>query len=84
MATAASPPQQPTPERFFGAMNAYQQTEAMKTAVELGVLYGHCGRQHDGCGDCEALRGLRTRRAHAVRFSDDSWISDERRERSTV
>src|SRR5437870_568882 len=28
----------PTPERFFNAINAYQQTEAMKAAVELEVF----------------------------------------------
>ena len=37
MATAM-PPQQPTPERFFNAMNAYQQTEALKSAVDLDVF----------------------------------------------
>jgi SAM-dependent methyltransferase len=37
MATAA-PPQQPTPERFFGAINAYEQTEAIKTAIELEIF----------------------------------------------
>jgi hypothetical protein len=30
--------QQPTPERIFGAINAYQQTEAMKAAVELEIF----------------------------------------------
>src|ERR1700745_1653117 len=38
MTAAASSPQQPTPERFFGAINAYEQTEAMKTAIELEVF----------------------------------------------
>ncbi|HEY7096854.1 MAG TPA: class I SAM-dependent methyltransferase [Terriglobales bacterium] len=28
----------PTPERFFNAINAYQQTEAMKAAVELEIF----------------------------------------------
>jgi 2-polyprenyl-3-methyl-5-hydroxy-6-metoxy-1,4-benzoquinol methylase len=37
MATA-TPPQQPTPERFFGAVNAYEQTEAIKAAVELEIF----------------------------------------------
>ena len=37
MATAM-PPQQPTPERFFNLMNAHQQTEALKAAVELEVF----------------------------------------------
>jgi 2-polyprenyl-3-methyl-5-hydroxy-6-metoxy-1,4-benzoquinol methylase len=32
------PPQQPTPERFFGAVNAYEQTEAMKAAIELEIF----------------------------------------------
>jgi ubiquinone/menaquinone biosynthesis C-methylase UbiE len=32
------PPQQPTPERFFNTMNAHQQTEALKTAVDLEVF----------------------------------------------
>jgi len=31
-------PQQPTPERFFNAINAYEQTEAIKAAVELEVF----------------------------------------------
>jgi 2-polyprenyl-3-methyl-5-hydroxy-6-metoxy-1,4-benzoquinol methylase len=31
-------PQQPTPERFVNAINAYEQTEAMKTAVELEIF----------------------------------------------
>jgi len=29
---------QPTPERFFNTINAYQQTEAMKAALELGIF----------------------------------------------
>jgi 2-polyprenyl-3-methyl-5-hydroxy-6-metoxy-1,4-benzoquinol methylase len=37
MATA-TPPQQPTPERFFNVMNAHHQTEALKTAVDLEVF----------------------------------------------
>lgn len=32
------PHQQPTPERFFNAINAYEQTEAMKAAVELEIF----------------------------------------------
>src|SRR3984885_7689148 len=35
MTTTAAPP---TPERIFGAINAYQQTEALKTAVELELF----------------------------------------------
>jgi 2-polyprenyl-3-methyl-5-hydroxy-6-metoxy-1,4-benzoquinol methylase len=38
MTAAAGSPQQPTPERFFGAINAYEQTEAIKAAVELEVF----------------------------------------------
>ena len=30
--------QQPTPERFFNTINAYEQTEAMKAAIELGLF----------------------------------------------
>ena len=37
MATTA-PHQQPTPERFFNAVNAYEQTEAMKAAIELEIF----------------------------------------------
>jgi hypothetical protein len=37
MASAGSP-QQPTPERFFDAVNAYEQTEAIKTAIELEIF----------------------------------------------
>ncbi len=36
MTTTVTPP--PTPERIFNAINAYQQTEAIKTAVELGIF----------------------------------------------
>ena len=38
MSAAATTPQQPTPERFYGAINAYEQTEAIKAAVELEVF----------------------------------------------
>jgi hypothetical protein len=38
MTAAAMPSQQPTPERFFGAINAYEQTEAIKAAVELEIF----------------------------------------------
>jgi 2-polyprenyl-3-methyl-5-hydroxy-6-metoxy-1,4-benzoquinol methylase len=31
-------PQQPTPERFFNVINAYEQTEAMKAAIELEIF----------------------------------------------
>src|SRR5271154_5529916 len=37
MATTV-PHQQPTPERFMNALGAYQQTEAMKAAIELEVF----------------------------------------------
>src|SRR5258708_33099297 len=37
MATTG-PHQQPTPERFFNAINAYEQTEEMKAAVELKIF----------------------------------------------
>jgi 2-polyprenyl-3-methyl-5-hydroxy-6-metoxy-1,4-benzoquinol methylase len=30
--------QQPTPERFFNTVNAYQQTEAIKAAIELQIF----------------------------------------------
>ena len=36
--TAAAMPQPPTPERFFNAINAYEQTEAIKSAVELDLF----------------------------------------------
>src|SRR5882757_8182486 len=36
--TAATPTQQPTPERFLNAINAYEQTEAMKAAIELEIF----------------------------------------------
>lgn len=36
--TTTAPQQQPTPERFFNTVNAYQQTEAMKAAVELDLF----------------------------------------------
>ena len=35
---ATAPNPQPTPEHFFNAINAYEQTEAMKAAVELELF----------------------------------------------
>jgi ubiquinone/menaquinone biosynthesis C-methylase UbiE len=37
MATSA-PSQQPTPDRFFHALSAYHETEAIKSAIELDVF----------------------------------------------
>lgn len=37
-ATSAIPQQPLTPERFFNATNAYQQSEAMKSAIELELF----------------------------------------------
>ena len=37
-ATARKTAEQPTPDRFFSAVNAHQQTEAMKAAIELEVF----------------------------------------------
>lgn len=36
--TTTAPHQLPTPERFFNAVNAYELTEAIKTAVELEIF----------------------------------------------
>src|SRR5436190_11861753 len=36
MTTPQAPP--PTPERYFSTINAYQQTEAMKSALELELF----------------------------------------------
>jgi SAM-dependent methyltransferase len=36
--THAAPAQQPTPERFFSAVNAYQQSEAIRAAIELKIF----------------------------------------------
>jgi 2-polyprenyl-3-methyl-5-hydroxy-6-metoxy-1,4-benzoquinol methylase len=36
--TTPAPHQQPTPDRFFNAVNAYELTEAMKTAIELEIF----------------------------------------------
>jgi ubiquinone/menaquinone biosynthesis C-methylase UbiE len=36
--SAAASPRQPSPERFFSAVNAYEQTAAIKTAIELAIF----------------------------------------------
>src|SRR5580658_3333280 len=36
--SATTDPSMPTPERIFGTLNAYQQTAALKTAIELDVF----------------------------------------------
>jgi SAM-dependent methyltransferase len=35
---STAPQQPPTPERFFNAVNAHQQTEALKAAIELEIF----------------------------------------------
>jgi hypothetical protein len=35
---AVNAAQQPSPALFFETMNAYQRTEALKAAIELGVF----------------------------------------------
>jgi len=65
MATT-DPHQQPTPERFFNAINAYEQTEAMKAAIELEIFTAIAEGNTTAANDCAALRGRRTQRAHSV------------------
>jgi 2-polyprenyl-3-methyl-5-hydroxy-6-metoxy-1,4-benzoquinol methylase len=36
--STVSPQQQPTPERFFNTLNAHQQSEAMRAAIELDIF----------------------------------------------
>jgi SAM-dependent methyltransferase len=48
---------QPTPARFFRIVNAFQQTAAMKAAIELGIFTGIAA----GCQTAEALAS----RSHA-------------------
>lgn len=38
MSAAAAPSPHPTPERFFNAMNAYQLSEAIKSAIDLELF----------------------------------------------
>src|ERR1700694_4645969 len=61
---ATAPHQQPTPEHFFNAINAYEQTEAMKAAVELEIFTAIAeGNTSAGtiAKRCEAAeRGVRT------------------------
>src|SRR5262245_36471421 len=63
MATSVST-QQPTPERFFNAINAYEQTEAMKTALELELFTAIAEGNSDAAAiakRCQAaVRGVRT------------------------
>src|SRR5436853_3408589 len=63
MATTATH-QQPTPERFFNAINAYEQTEAMKAAVELEIFTAIAERNTTAATiarRCKAAeRGVRT------------------------
>src|SRR5438128_12104528 len=80
MATTA-PHQQPTPERFFNAINAYEQTEAMKAAVELEIFTAIAEGNITAvtiAKRCEAAeRGVRTLCDFLT-----SWLLDQRR--STV
>jgi 2-polyprenyl-3-methyl-5-hydroxy-6-metoxy-1,4-benzoquinol methylase len=56
--------QQPTPERFFNTINAYEQTEAMKAAVELelftAIAEGNNTAETIAKRCKAALRGVRT------------------------
>ncbi|HEY6414009.1 MAG TPA: class I SAM-dependent methyltransferase [Edaphobacter sp.] len=62
--SATTPQLQPTPERFFSAVNAYEQTEAMKAAIELGVFTAIAEGNTNAAAiakRCEATeRGIRT------------------------
>jgi 2-polyprenyl-3-methyl-5-hydroxy-6-metoxy-1,4-benzoquinol methylase len=62
--TTTVPQVPPTPERIFSAINAYQQTEAIKTAVELGIFTAIAEGNHTAgtiASRCAAAeRGVRT------------------------
>jgi hypothetical protein len=75
---SAGTPQQPTPERFLGAINAYQQTEAVKAAVELEIFTA-IGEGNTTVAAIAKRCEASERSAHAVRFFDDPWLSDEGR-----
>ena len=55
-----------------------KQTEALKTAVELEIFTAIAEGQYYCVRLRNALQGFGTRRGDAVRFFDDSWLSDER------
>ena len=90
MSAAASSPQQPTPERFFGAINAYEQTEAIKTAVELEVftaiaegntsaaaIANHCGASERGVRvlcDFLTIHGFLTKDGTQYGLTQDSAV----------
>jgi UTP-glucose-1-phosphate uridylyltransferase len=58
----------PSPERFFSAINSYQLTEAIKSAIELEVFTAVSERQYDIGSDCEALPRNSTWHTHTLRF----------------
>ncbi len=76
MTTTAAPP---TPERIFGAINAYQQTEALKTALELEIFTaiqeGNTTAVTIAKRCAASERGVRD----TLRFSNHSWLFDQDR-----
>jgi 2-polyprenyl-3-methyl-5-hydroxy-6-metoxy-1,4-benzoquinol methylase len=56
--STVSPQQQPTPERFFNTLNAHQQSEAMRAAIELDIFTAIA----EGCTTAAAIAN----RCHAA------------------
>jgi len=73
---AASQHPQPTPERFFNAMNAYAQTEAMKAAIELEI-FKRCNSAERGVRilcDFLTIQGFLTKEGAQYVLAPDSAL----------
>src|ERR1017187_8696753 len=65
---------QPTPERIFEVLNGYQQSAAMKAAIELDVFHG-CGKGRKGsCGISPRSHGGRGGYPLPRCFPGGGWI----------
>ena len=75
----SSPAKQPTPQLFFQTINAYQQTEGLKAAIELEAFTAIGEGNTTAPEIAKALRNFRTGHAHPLRLPMHHRFSQQRR-----
>ena len=69
MSTPAS--KQPSPQLFFQTINAHQQTEALKAAIELEIFTAIGEGNTSAAAIAQTLWRVGARHAHSLRLSHD-------------
>ena len=83
--------QGPSPVLFFDTINAYQRTEALRAAIELGLftriaagertrpVHADRRRRTHGGADCRRLSGVAARHSHSGQLPHDPRLPAQRR-----